>query len=141
VYGLRDGLIHATVRRHETVTKQLIAARCNVHLQEEDGTTHVGHEKIGKWACFRHEIHGTTSEKVLIGRWEDTQLQASPEEIKSRGKRRGTRPFEKGGEIAPKIIPFIASQKPDEASAVRGRLRTHLVANQNKEHLVCHIRL
>jgi hypothetical protein len=61
VYGLRDDLMHATVRRHETVTKQLIAARCNVDLQEEDGTTHVGYEKIGKRACFRHETQLVTA--------------------------------------------------------------------------------
>ena len=47
----------------------------------------------------------------------------------------------KGGARAPKIIPFNALQKPDKASAVGGRLRTRLVANQNKEHLVWHIRL
>jgi hypothetical protein len=80
---------------------------------------------------------------VLIGQGDGRILNCRLVPRRSKAGKKGGEiaPFEKGGEVAPKIIPFISSQKPDEASAVKGRLRTRLVANQNKEHLVCHIRL
>ena len=54
VHGVTP-LFVAAANGHETVTEQLIEARCNVDLQGGEVWVHIAPLRGQKWSCGRHE--------------------------------------------------------------------------------------